>query len=137
MFYFFIYLLLARLFLLTYPLVYLLLFGFFACLRHLQHFIKSLKFFFFTSSPREVFLEKDILKYAVNVQENPCPSVISIKLQKSNFTEITLRHGCSPVNLLYNLRTPFSKNTSGGLLLSSFSIFDFTFGEALVKRTST
>ena len=35
----------------------------------------------------------------------------------SNFIEITLRHGCSPVNLLHNFKTPFPKNTSGGLLL--------------------
>ena len=34
-----------------------------------------------------------------------------------NFIEITLRHGCSPVNLLYIFGTPFSKNTSGWLLL--------------------
>ena len=33
-------------------------------------------------------------------------------MQKSNFTEIALRHGCSPVNLLYIFRTPFLKNTS-------------------------
>ena len=32
--------------------------------------------------------------------------------------EITLRHGCSPVNLLYIFRTPFIKNTSGWLLLT-------------------
>ena len=32
-----------------------------------------------------------------------------------NFIEITLRHGCSPVNLLYSFRTPFTKNTSGRL----------------------
>ena len=38
------------------------------------------------------------------------------KLQ-SNFIETTLRHGCSPVNLLYIFRTSFSKNTSGWLLL--------------------
>ena len=31
----------------------------------------------------------------------------------SNFVEITLRHGCSPVNLLHIFRTPFFKNTSG------------------------
>ena len=30
--------------------------------------------------------------------------------------EITFRHGCSPVNLLHIFRTPFYKNTSGGLL---------------------
>ena len=28
-----------------------------------------------------------------------------------NFIEITLRHWCSPVNLLYIIRTPFPKNT--------------------------
>ena len=38
------------------------------------------------------------------------------KLQ-SNFIEITLRYGCSPVNLLHILRTPFSRSTSGRLLL--------------------
>ena len=37
---------------------------------------------------------------------------------KSNFIEIALRHGCSPVNLLHILRTPFLKNTSGWLLLA-------------------
>ena len=31
--------------------------------------------------------------------------------------EITLRRGCSPVNLLHIFRTTFPKNTSGGLLL--------------------
>ena len=31
--------------------------------------------------------------------------------------EITLRHGCSPINLLHIFRTPFYKKTSGGLLL--------------------
>ena len=37
-----------------------------------------------------------------------------------NFIEITLRHWCSPVNLLYILRTPFPKNTSKGLFLEQF-----------------
>ena len=31
--------------------------------------------------------------------------------------EIALRHGCSPVNLLHLFRTPFPKNTYGGLYL--------------------
>ena len=31
--------------------------------------------------------------------------------------EIALQHGCSPVNLLHIFRTPFSRNTSGWLLL--------------------
>ena len=42
--------------------------------------------------------------------------MISIKLQ-SNFIEIALRHGCSPVNLLHIFRTTFPKNISGWLLL--------------------
>ena len=37
-------------------------------------------------------------------------SVISLKLQ-SNFIEITLRHGCSNLNLLHIFRTSFPKNT--------------------------
>ena len=28
-----------------------------------------------------------------------------------NFIETTLRHGCSPVNLVHSFRTPFYKNT--------------------------
>ena len=36
---------------------------------------------------------------------------------KVTFIEITLRHGCPPVNLLHISRTPFLKNTSGWLLL--------------------
>ena len=35
----------------------------------------------------------------------------------SHSTEIPLRHGYFPVNLLNSFRTPFPKNTSGGLLL--------------------
>ena len=34
-----------------------------------------------------------------------------------NFIGITLRHGCSPVNLPHIFRTPFTKNTSERLLL--------------------
>ena len=37
---------------------------------------------------------------------------------QSNFIEIALRHGCSPVSLLYIFRTPFPRNTSGWLLLN-------------------
>ena len=46
--------------------------------------------------------------------EHSCQGVISIKLL-CNFIEITLWHGCSPVNLLYIFRIPFD-NTYGGLL---------------------
>ena len=35
------------------------------------------------------------------------------KCDLCNFIEITLWHGCSPVNLLHIFRTPFLKNTSG------------------------
>ena len=45
-----------------------------------------------------------------------CRSVISIKLL--NFIETTLRYKCSPIYLLHIFRTPFPKNTSGGLLLN-------------------
>ena len=41
--------------------------------------------------------------------EHLCRSVISIKM-RSNFIEITLCHGCYPVNLLDIFRTPFYKN---------------------------
>ena len=33
-----------------------------------------------------------------------------------NFTDIALRRGCFPVNLLHFLRIPIPKNTFGGLL---------------------
>ena len=36
-----------------------------------------------------------------------------------NFIEITLCHGCSPVNLLHIFRTHFPKNNFGGLFLYS------------------
>ena len=35
----------------------------------------------------------------------------------TDFIEITLQRGCSPVNLLHVFRMTFLKNTSGGLLL--------------------
>ena len=44
-------------------------------------------------------------------------SVISVKLQ-TNFIEIALRHGCSPVNLLHIFEIALFKNTSGRLLLN-------------------
>ena len=70
--------------------------------------------------PLGVVLKKS---YSENMQQiyrkHLCQSVISIKLQ-SNFIEITLCHGCFPVNLLHIFRTPFLKNTSGWLLLNIF-----------------
>ena len=57
--------------------------------------------------------------------EQTCQSVISIKLL-SNFIEITLRHGCSPVNLLHIFRTPFTENTFWRLLLYHDTINEHT-----------
>ena len=69
------------------------------------------------SSYPDVLLVKGVLKICNQFTgEHPCRSVISIKLQ-SNFIEMTLRHGCSPVNFLHIFRTPFTKNTSERLLL--------------------
>ena len=77
-----------------------------------------------TSHP-EVFLEKGVLKICSKYTgEYPCRSVISIKLQ-SNFIEITLRHGCSHVNLQHIFRTSFTKNTSGWLLVSPYDDMAF------------
>ena len=45
-----------------------------------------------------------------NLQENT-------HVEVKSFIEITLRHGCSTLNLLHIFRTAFPKNTSGGLLL--------------------
>ena len=65
----------------------------------------------------QVFLVKHVLKIcSKSTGEHLSQSVILIKLL-SNFIEITLRHGCSPVNLLHIFRTPFTNNTFGRLLL--------------------
>ena len=70
----------------------------------------------YRSSHSEVFLGKGVRKICSKFTvEHPCRNSILIKLQ-SNFIEIALWHGCSPVNLLHIFRTPFLKNTSGWLL---------------------
>ena len=59
----------------------------------------------YRSSPPEVFLGISVLKiHSKFIGEHPCRSPISVKLQ-SNFIEIALWHGCSPI------RTPFPNNT--------------------------
>ena len=68
---------------------------------------------FYRSSHPEVFLGKGVLKICSKLQHNTHTEV------RNNFTEIALWHGCSPVNLLHILRTPFPKNASGRLLLNS------------------
>ena len=66
--------------------------------------------FFFTSF-QKMFLQKSVLKiWSKLTGEQPYQSVISIKLL-CKFIEIKLWHGCSVVNLLDLLRTPFYKNT--------------------------
>ena len=83
----------------------------------MQTFSEDLDWTFRGSHP-EMFIGKNVLKICSKfTEEHPCRSVISINLQ-SNFIEITLWHGCSAVNLLNILRTPFLRNTSGWLLLS-------------------
>ena len=76
---------------------------------HQKNFI-SLSIILFRSSRAEVVLGKGIMKIFRNLQEN--------NALLRNLIEITLRHGCSPVNLLHNFRTPFPKNTFGWLLLT-------------------
>ena len=71
------------------------------------------------SSHPEVSFGKGVLKICNKfTREHPSRSVISVKLQ-SNFIEITLWHGCSPINVLHIFRTPFPRNTSGWPLMKS------------------
>ena len=82
------------------------------------------------SSHPVVFLWKDVLKICSKFTgEHSCRSVISIKLL-CNFTEITLWHGFSPVNLLHIFRTRFWMAASGvctseAILRSVFSKYYF------------
>ena len=45
------------------------------------------------------------------------------KCDFSNFFEITLRHGCFPVNLLHIFRTPLLKNTTASAWRSSWTSY--------------
>ena len=54
--------------------------------------------------------------------EHQSRSAISIKFH-NNFTEIALRHGCSPVDLLHIFRKPFPRNTSGWLPLNISKLY--------------
>ena len=86
------------------------------------------------SSHPEVFLGKDVLKICSKFTGgHPCRSAISIKSQ-SNFIEITLWHGYSPVNLLHIFRIRFPKNTSGRLLLYDLRFFSCTWVQGLYQN---
>ena len=66
-----------------------------------------------------MYLGKGVLKICSEFTgEDLFRSVIAIKLL-CNFIEITLRHGCSPFNLLHIFRTLFPQDTSERLLLKS------------------
>ena len=79
------------------------------------------------SSNTEVFLGNGALKTCSKFKgEHLWRSNISIKL-RDNFIEITLWHGCSPVNMLHIFRTPFPKNTSIELLLNESSRYKRNF----------
>ena len=98
-------------------------------------FFPQIDFFYFArSSPPKAFLGKGVLKICSKfTEEHPYQSAILIKLQ-SNFIEITLRHGCSPVNLLHILGTPFPKNTSEGCFC--FAQFDLIQVQEALKTYS-
>ena len=49
-------------------------------------------------------------------------SKLEIKKFQSNFIEITLPHGCSPLYLLHIFRTPFYKNILIGILLDDETV---------------
>ena len=86
---------------------------------------KMLKISAFRSSPPEVFLAKDVLEISSKFTgEHSCGRVILIKLL-CNFTEIALWHRCCLANLLHIFRTPFCKNTYGGLLLQHYWVLIF------------
>ena len=74
------------------------------------------------TSHSEVFLLKGVLRiYSKFTGEHPCRSGISIQLL-SNFIEIALRHGCSPVTLLHIFRTLFLRTPLDSCICVYFTI---------------
>ena len=73
--------------------------------------------------------EKVFWKYTANLQENTYAEV------QSTFIEITLRHGCSPIGLLYIFRTPFPRTPLDGCwypLLKLCSLTEGFFGKLAI-----
>ena len=70
------------------------------------------------------FLSKIHKAILITLARSSHPVVFLGGAVANKFIEITLWHGCSPVNLLHIFRTPFPYNSSGKLLLSdAFSNF--------------
>ena len=80
-------------------------------------------------SSLEVFLRKGVLKiYSKFTGEHLCRSA-------NTFIEITLRHGCSPISLLYIFRTPFPRIPLDGCwypLLELCSLTEGFFGKLAI-----
>ena len=84
--------------------------GFFCCIWRIESetvFLACLSFlkFHFQKQPSRGVLRK-------RCSENMRQIYRRTPMPKCNFIEITLRYGCSPVNLLLIFRTPFLKHTS-------------------------
>ena len=82
----------------------------------------------FRSSNPEVLLEKSVLK---KYRRTPIPKCVSIKLQ-SNFIEISLRHGCFPVNLLHFSEHIFVGTPLGGCSFIFYWVSKFSFEMAII-----
>ena len=100
-------------------------------LHGVPNFLLSMKFEPRLTSTRSnlpyVFLTKDVLKICSIFTGTIMPKRDLIWIKSLCFIKITLGHGCSPVNLLHIFRTPFSKNTSGGLLLKHYPVGIYLF----------
>ena len=85
----------------------------------LQQYHQFMGKIFTGASTQRCSYEKLFGKYAANLQANmpKCDFNKSCKVKQSNFIEIILWHGCSPVYLIHIFRTPLPRNTSGWLLL--------------------
>ena len=57
-------------------------------------------------------------------RRSPMPKCDFNKVAYCSLTEIALRHGCSPINLLHMFRAPFYKNTYRGLLLHPLRLLE-------------
>ena len=51
----------------------------------------------------------------------------------NKFIEITLWHGCSPVNLLHIFRTPFPRYTSWWLLLQHYPLYQHGMNRSIIS----